>query len=290
MATAIANWPTHEELPDSPKETWTPEGFRAVRRLICDWADRDELVWCIGEEGGQVYPHGTIGYNASNAVTDNPPRAIHIDVQPFPAKLDKPAVNANRDAIIGVPSRRADYEKAILTVTYATAIWGYYKTSGYIFTARLEPAGEHFTTTHEGLYWGQSSGTELKAAEAPGVYTSMLAYTLTFHGVAASNGALGNAISLMNYCNSSNFLDGGNAPGLPFFFLPETLYLVGPTFTRSFGIGNTLKWDMSLRFLYTPQGWNKFWRAETGQFEEIYNDDGQVRRAPTAPFRGLMPW
>lgn len=275
-----------------------PDGFMAVRRLLCAWDDRDTLVQYLGQNGGEIYPHGTLGRDAAGNAQDNPPRCVSAKARPHPGKSDKPAANNESpnfyDDLVGDPATRASYEFAIVTATYATNIYTFDNIDGQLFSAKLEPAGEHFTATHEGLKWTSSSGKALKAGEAPGVFTSMLAYTLTFYDLAGTNMALTKAVTLMNSCNVSQF----TGYGLPFDFLAETLYLVAPTFDRTFGFGNAGNWNLSLRFLYTPQGWNKFWRAETGKFEAIYNGNedpinnptGIARRAVAANFNGLVPW
>jgi hypothetical protein len=53
-------------------------------------------------------------------------------------------------------------------------------------------------------------------------------------------------------------------------FDTETLLYQTPTITRKVGSSNLTKYDMTKLFNYQPQGWNKFYFADTDAWEYIF--------------------
>lgn len=99
------------EMYRHPRSKWVRGEFRAIRRLICAWADRITLLAELNTEPGCLYPYpdGPVDGSGMPVAT-----AYEASVDPFEAKISNDAaLEASTGQAI------ASYESAVVTVRYS---------------------------------------------------------------------------------------------------------------------------------------------------------------------------
>ncbi len=264
MKTTKAITVPHEELADSPSETWSSQGFNATRKLRCRWDDRlsltEQLTGSRSVDGSYhspaVYPH----FPAARV------HAVAI------APVGKPADLAG-------DTQAAAYTHAIVTVNYSTAV-----DVQALVSERLEPTTQTLELGTSGLAWGappDQGGQSLAADEAPAHLLRGLDYILTLHQAAAIPEP---TLSLIGKINS-HAVSAGN---LGLSFPPHTLLYSPPNLKRIITAEGAQAWQIDYRFRYRPHSWNHIWRPSTASWDAIYNDDGPVELYPPADFTELL--
>ncbi len=152
-----------------------------------------------------------------------------------------------------------NYAHAVLTCRYDNQV----QTEDLISEC-LEPTTEFKTLDYEDFRWGAADGTALKLGEEPGKLVRSFDYVLTRYEVLQIHSAYFELIGHVN-----------NAPVafklIPFTAPAETLQYNPPTLTRKITTGQVEAWQLVTRFAYQPNGWNKYWRQETEQYERMYH-------------------
>jgi hypothetical protein len=254
---------TYPENDKYPKETWTQDGFEAVRCVIVPWSERYAEVARIADNGGELYP-----YNTSILA-----RAIGAGVE-------------GHGNIKGQDANGLGYyDDALITIRYSSNA-PEYQESGVFVSEYMEPSGELLQLDYEDFRWESASGTELKPSEAPTKLVPGTNYVLVFHRVNFIPAA---AESLVDYCNAGPV----TAYTLGRTFAAETLLYRGYTASRDLKLGSLPTWRYALTFSHRPVGWNKFWRAGGSPpgYEDIYHVNGSDRyiNHPLGNFIGLTP-
>jgi hypothetical protein len=241
------------EMPGSPTEEWYYGGFRATVKLICAWEHRNTLALEVLGNGGEYYPR----------LPMTMARARGVSIAPFDARI-------THDPLSGLVAPYASFascEAAVLTIQYdSTGPDG-----DELITEALEPTAEFQSLGAEGFEWQsvvdelgfEWRGRELRAEEAPGLLVRGLDYKVTLHKVLFIPTAV---IDLVGCVNDSPIA----ARFLGLTFPPETLLYNPPTTQRRITVETVEAWTLNYRFTFRPSGWNKFWRAETGKWERIY--------------------
>lgn len=233
-----------DELDGSPEESASLWGFKAVRRMKTPWADRTSLLTDLLTFPGQVYPF-------SNEWGD----AYCVDAQAFGrGKMGFPG---------GVPS----YEYAEVVARYETPGLSGGSGGGNVAVAEsIEPLTEFVTLPWEGFRWSSAAGKAISQDEAPGrlevgfdwVYRRFNVLTVPL-SVATLTGNVNNASMI--------------SATLGLTFGAETLLYRPPFIERVFLTGGSTAVNITYRFSFRVSGWNKYWRAETGQHERMYTAD-----------------
>lgn len=157
-------------------------------------------------------------------------------------------------------SRFADYELSHVVVKYSAPQLlqdAYSGLSSYRET--LTTASEFATYPQENLYWGIGGGAvPLDPLDAPARITVMLEWIIEI----SRAGAVPN---LPNYIGKINSAQETSYSGL--VFAAGTLLCSGAESVQNIAygtVGYTATYDISLRFLYRPTGWNFFPRPSQG--------------------------
>lgn len=144
------------------------------------------------------------------------------------------------------------YEQALIVITYKI---GPEDADTNVISESLEPSAEFMTQDYTKFRWGSATGDPISPEQAPAKLVLGLDYVQTRYGLAAlpdeilQPGIVNNAIV--------------NASLLGLDFPIETLLYMNSLPQRTFTTGGTEGWNMTSRFSYRPNGWNKFWREKT---------------------------
>lgn len=251
--------PTHGEEQGSPRERWAEgSGYEVERVFRCAWEDR----WAVA--------------------------AVYLGNHYLLSEM----CIARSATCAGVTARQkgsgsvASYQSALVTVTYNTLSSRdkpRETVNGQIISERIESATEFMTRDYELFAWDASGDTPIKPDEAPGELKKMTNYLLTLYDLEnVPNEAF-------DYCGHvNNAAVHTKTPGLNKTFAAETLLLQPAQMSRTIsvddGVLTGLKWQLDLSFVHKPDGWNKFWRAASQAWAQMYVSGSAYKPYPLAPF------
>ncbi len=275
----------YSELHGWPRELWMQEGFMAVRKLVCNWNERDLLILELGLNNGAEYPYGMLTAIPVYAR----PRVVKIDVEPHLGAILPEDADTQRGA----------YEKALLTVTYSTITVTLVKIPGRgdtLIHEKLEPAGEFITLNHNKYYWADGDGDDivkLEANEAPGKMISRMAYTITFYNIIGDVGGFAaRCKAATNHCNNKEVETITKA----FAFAKHEAQYMWTNFDRVLSFDEVPTWTITQRFLIQASqagdaDWNKLWNSAIDEFAFVYEADGTTKKilVPEINFDNLVP-
>jgi len=233
-------------------ENFSPDGITCSVVLACAWSIRHDVVTDI--VGGKEYwPHGSFVKR---------PFAVSAAIVPRPAKGT-------------TTGQSIDYPQALITVNYERKKLD----PEQLASESLEPTAEFITQDHKRYVWGSSTGNPLTEAEAPGRIVRGLNLVRTIYKLPSVPVSL---LSLPGTCNDTSYVS--SLLGLT--FPAETLLFSPPTLDRTIETDGSEGFNLSLKFSYKPEGWNKFWRAESESYEEIYDTQSEAvyKNYPLADF------
>lgn len=176
------------------------------------------------------------------------------------------------------------YQDALVTVNYGQKAHEVDNAGQKIYSEEIEPTVEFQTLDHKQFRWGTAGGDMLLPAEAPGRLIRGFNYVKTFFAV--RNPPAVPLLALMGHVNNAQIA----SELLPFVFEPETLLYAPPHMSRSFSIGGNVAWTVKVKFTFKAEGWNKFWRAESGAYEDliVYKTDTVYKNYPLGNFGPLI--
>ncbi len=152
-----------------------------------------------------------------------------------------------------------------------------------VMSEAFEPYAEFLTLDPKFFRWGDADGDPLLEAEAPGMlqFGAILVRTLYQVQVVPSK-----ALSSIGHVNDGNYTSKLLGVG----FAPETLLYMPPSMERTLLSDGTGAWTLTMRFNYRPTEWNKYWRAKTNAWSEIYIQGAgtKYRNYPKGNFSGLL--
>lgn len=235
-----------------PKSLWNDGNFAAERHLLCDWADRDELLTWLFTYPNDIYPY-----------IEGPPSAniksIGIEGMGKQGWEDYVPGDGLRE-----PMYLAKYEKARLIVKYSSILGGY--SGGIRVAEQLRPVSIFKTYNPSTFKWA-SDDVVLQEPDAVQRQYHTFHWVVTYYNVMDIASWVINKIGT---CNSNVV----GAVVLPFSFDPQTLLFQAPTVRGTRTTGNVRRWDVTVHLAFRPGGWNTHWRKETGQYEAIELLDG----------------
>jgi hypothetical protein len=168
-----------------------------------------------------------------------------------------------------------EYDQALLNVTYSTQ-------DADLVSEVLEPTSEFRTLDHRRFRWGSATGALLNESSAPGVLVRGLNLTRTYYKLASVPSTL---LTLPGSCNSSGY----TSSLLGLTFAAETLLFGTPNLTRSFKMSGTEGFNLTMKFSYNPNGWNKFYNEQAQAYQNIYLAGGGIYKPyPPASFGALL--
>lgn len=248
--------PAYEEVNESPTENLDGGIFTATMKVMCAWADRDDLMAAFVADRA-VYPH----------IPGGIAKAVRASAMPF---------GGSSDAGSGLLS----YPKAIVTIDFADAVGISGSDPTDLYSETIEPWVENIPLAVRDLSgrptyaWRLAGGTAfypLDDKEAPVRTTRGAAYTLTRYRQASIPSA---AFTLTGKVNASAV----TSLTLGYTFEAQTLLFSPPTLQRTTTTSGSEGWDITYKFLYRPNfdtttgaalGWNYFWRARGENFAQI---------------------
>lgn len=250
------------EMHGSPNEAMTRFGvFTATRRLRCDWSTRLADMQTLVTWPGHVYPHRAGVF------------ALSASALPAPGEQKGSGVEAS-------------YDEAILTVNYSSPAPGEPRQSSdgggateIIFSETIEPTTEFLTLDSEGFTW--LDNTPLGDKIRLGRLECGFSYVFTRHNWDASADDFVYALSLVGLTNEVSV----DARTLGLIFSPETLLVLDPSFSQSWDEQGNAKMSVTFRLAYKGKsspadgskgGWNQYWRADTGDYDQVKKPDGTV--------------
>jgi hypothetical protein len=258
--------PDFEELEGSPIETWDTNrggGVSATRRFLCAWNDRYEVLRAFLASGGAVYSHHPLASQV---------RALSGSVQPFTrAKMVDSGV-----------AGRAAYNSAEVAIQYGVSKLD---ASGDLFSESIEPVVEMETLDHTKFRWktGDAAKAKLLPNEAPARPRSSIDYVLTRYQMTSVPSY---AFDYLNNVNAAPVV----ASAWGYTFPAGTLLFGEPDISRRVNLDlNAFGFDVSYRMTYNPNGWNRFFRPDIGDYDEMVNrETGEVYKPfPEANFEVL---
>lgn len=161
------------------------------------------------------------------------------------------------------------------------------------YTEEIDVSGEMLRLPPDNFYW-EGTGTEgpfvnVKTDEAPNMPLFGLDYIVKWTKVRSLPITL---LTTLNHVNSATIVS--NSLGLT--FEPQTLLFNPPKISRSVTLISSLDlYDLECRWSYRAQGWNRFYRAQTQAFEQMFidlpGDAGITEFEPFIPvsFADMLP-
>jgi hypothetical protein len=135
-----------------------------------------------------------------------------------------------------------------------------------IVAESIEPMGEFVRLDYRMFRWGSKNGPPLTPEEAPGVFLPKCKIVRKLYRLSSIPSL---AMSAFGKCNSNSY----TSPLLGVSFAAETLTYDAPSFDRTITTTGSEGWNYTQNWLYNPQGWNRYFRAETNSYEYIYRAD-----------------
>lgn len=234
--------------------------------LECDWADRYNVALeIIGN--GYTWPHGSF------------PDVVARKAQIVPAPNSKYTEHGTGGACV--------YEKAHVTIQYLVPQGTNVEEAagGDLYSESLEPIVEFLKQNPDRFAWASGTGPPVSKEEAPGKQVYMTNIVRTWYDVTSIPAAVFTCIGKVNdaaYASTS----------LGQTFAIETLLYQPPTLSRTVKLDGTKKWNLTMKFAYKPDGWNKFWRAGVNPpiWDTFWDLAANVayKNYPTATMTGLL--
>lgn len=207
-------------------------------KLMCSWTNRWALVADLLNNLNVLPDYGT-----------GAPVALRASVTPFGDWAQ------NTQAIT--------YSDALVTVTYGPPKFD--EIGAFDIVAEsIEPSAEFRILPYQNFRWTDETGDPLLEEEAPGKLEIKLNLVRQIFKVPTPLSTL--TLSATGKVHNAIY----SSPLLGLDFAAETLLYLEPSFERTLrndgsdGVNYTQKWSIK------PEGWNKYWRAKTKQYEEIF--------------------
>jgi hypothetical protein len=250
---AIYSTVTCAEEHATQSEDWGVDRWDASVVLRCAWANRYLLVNDILGNQRQ-WPYS--GYGAV-------PRAASASVVPDETQYVQ-------------DGQGMQYIDALVTVGYSSDV------EEDLVAETIEPNAEFVTLDHKKFRWGAANGDPLLAAEAPGKLTRSLSITRQLFKLTSIPTTVLSSVGGVNNAVYNSALLGLSFP-------TETLLYTPPNMGRTITTAGSKGWNLTMKFMYKPDTWNKFWRAKTQAYTRIYNLSGGIYyNHPLKDFSSLL--
>ncbi len=241
------------EVDGSRSENFDMESgaFSASVDLMCTFTDRYSLIVdLLGS--ARSWPFSSSVF---------PPRARSAGIKSFTAK-------AYDDG------QALDYDLAVVSVNYTNAIQsasGNDSSSSSsagpydLFSEEMENTVEFLKLPYEQFRWGAQNGAAISENEAPGQQFFSMKLNRTIYQVP---GPLPTWLQTLIGCvNDEEYVS--SVLGLT--FAAETLLFMPTKTSRTIGSDlSSSPFTIGLAFAYKPQGWNKYYRAQTQTYESLF--------------------
>lgn len=248
-----------QEVHDEPQnESPSLDNWQTQVTLSCAWNQRYNLIAdVLGNR--RVWPY----FSGANA-----PRALSATMSPRSVTGTK---------VPGSPQLLV-YEKARVRFTYGQIQVGPTNPQpGELaydaISETMEPTVEFMNLDHKLFKWGSATGTPLLRDESPGRQVARMKIVRTYYGLPSIPSEI---LTLLGKCNDSAV----SSQLLGLTFPAQTLLVGSPRPTRNIKSDGTYVFTLTTSFSYKQEGWNKFYRSDTNDYESIYDKDGIVEPYP----------
>ena len=153
------------------------------------------------------------------------------------------------------------YEEYLVTINYKRNK----EENEELISESLEPTVEFGQLAHTNFKWIDASGDPLTQDEAPGFQKRSLTLVRTIFKVPAPL-----PVELLTLIGSVNH-DAYTSALLGLPFPEETLLYQPPHLERTVKTSGVGAFNIVMRMNFKPEGWNKYYRAKTGAYTEIWN-------------------
>jgi len=268
--------PSCAEEAGSMKEDFDDEHglMKASVTLRCAYADRHALVAnIVGNR--RPWPKGSPG---------PVPLASTASIVP----VMTPGLASGDELIV--------YGESLVTINYNTKIVDQ-------FSESIEPTSEFLTLDHRWFRWSPYSGPiGIQVGTGSGADTIVF----TDYDPPREEEAPGRQMRGINFVRTDfnqvtvpqeivDYTGCVNSDTVTWSLLgltsdPETLLYLPPSITTKVDSSNTRKFDITKKFNYNPNGFNKYFRAATGNFQYIYvaGTTTIFKSYPPAVFAGVL--
>lgn len=220
------------------RESWNLDSVTAEVTLRCAWANRHLLIAdLIGNQ--RSWPHGGFA---------SPPKASSASLVAW-------------DTAYTSVGQSITYVDALVKVRYT-------HDAEDLISESIEPTADFITLDWKRFRWGAANGDALTEAEAPGKLRRGLSLVRTLYKVAPPLST--KLLTEIGKCNDAQYVSAL----LGLTFDEETLLFCPPHLTRTIRTDGSDGFNLTMKFMYKPEGWNKFWRAKNQAYEEIFNVAG----------------
>lgn len=201
----------------------------------------------------------------------------------FFGKASSVGIVPEADSAYVVTSGAIVYNFAEVTINYTTEQSDREENEdGDIFSESLEPHTEFMTLDPEKFRWEDAFGEKLTQNEAPGRQMRSFTLVRTLYNLTAVSTAI---LDLPGSANDDDY----TSAILGLTFPQDTLLFGDPSIQRTFKSDGSRTMTLVLKFLYKKNGWNKFWRASSGTYEEIHQlHAGRYFNFPQADFSDFL--
>lgn len=225
---------------EGASRTGSPTGAVDLR---VPWANRHALMTDL-LANSRPWPHGAY---------TKPPLANSCAIKPF---LTTSATDG----------QTITYDDAIVSVVYNHE-------ARDLVSETLEPTSDFITLDHRFFRWSAANGEPLKQNEAPGKLRRGLNLSRTLYNVASPlSTQLLTSVGGVNNAEYVSSLLGLTFPIGTLLFTPPNLKItVDTTGTDGFTV--------AMKFMYRPEGWNKYWRAKSQVYDTIFIVGGSAYKS-----------
>lgn len=236
------------------KENFSLEDWTATVTLRCDWVDRHSLAADL-LTNSRSWPHSpyALAPQASTVV-----------------------IRADETAFVTV-GQGCEYIHALLDVSYSS-------TKRDLISESLEPNVEFSILDHRRFRWGAGDGDPLLEGESTGMLKRSLNLVRTLYQVEPPL-----PIVLLTGVGGVNHADY-TSDLLGLTFAQETLLFAPPQLSRTIRTDGSDGFNITMKFSYKPDGWNKYWRAKTQSYQRIhvYGESDPYYSYPKVDYSDLL--
>lgn len=246
------------EVQDSLSENFDDDGISCSVKLHCPYSIRHDVVADI-VGANEFWPHGSF--------EEQQPFAISASIVPFGGKTSQ-----DGQCLV--------YEKAEITVNYEAKG----RDSTESASESIEPTAEFQRLDYRHFCWKDTDGPPLTENQAPSkLLRGMNIVRNIFKWPPPLPTELLDRIGSVNSAAYSSGLLGLTFPA-------ESLLYCPPTMQRSITTGGIKTWNVTLKFMVKPEGWNKFWREDAQEWQRLFNRvaDAEYNNYPLQSFAAFF--
>ena len=248
-----------EEMAPSPTFSLTPDMTEAEEILLCNsfedaFTEAANFIGRVIATGaGQITLYLPARFQHT-AFIDL--RADRVTMEPFGGSNQSP-----------VDATSLTYQKAVIRVHYSVAPFDRLL---LLVDEEFRPTTEFITSPHIKLYWDNAQAYPLRSEEAPSRTVQLTEWNYV--------------IKRLPYLEAkySTYQGAINSAAMASTKYPTRTFAAGTVMYAGADVSDTIDWtgamvhDVSMRFMYRPDGWHKWPRAGYAAFQSIYNSSGNL--------------